>query len=96
MRIKTFVITKGVHDYQLENKEFHKAVYDCLHSFQCYNWGECCESDIEMNDQALETGDMILGNYDVPSSPENKLWVIADPADQDGKRVVTVLFPSEY
>ena len=49
-----------------------------------------------MNDQALASGDMILGNYDVPSSPEHKLWVIADPADQDGKRVVTVLFPSEY
>ena len=96
MRISTFVVTKGVHDYQLENKDFHKLVYDCLHRFQCADWGDCCEEDIKLNDFALEIGNRIIASYESEHSPEGKLWIIADATDEYGKRVVTVLFPSEY
>ena len=96
MRISTFVVTKGVHDYQLENKDFHKLVYDCLHRFQCCDWGDCCEEDTKLNDAALETGERILASYESEHSPEGRIWIIADVTDEEGKRMVTIAFPSDY
>ena len=96
MRISTFVITKNVSNLTLENSAFHKFVYSSLHRFQCHDWGDVCEEDRIANDEALKTGDRILAVYETDLCVKGKIWIIADAADEDGKRIVTVLFPSEY
>ena len=96
MRVSTFVVTRDVRMHQLENKEFNSFVYNSLHRFQCGDWGDCCEEDAMLNDTALNTGERIVAVYESEHSPEGKLWIIADATDENGKRVVTVLFPSEY
>lgn len=96
MRISTFVITKGVKDLCLEDKAFNDFMYASLHRFQCQNWGETCEEDALLNNTALETGERIIAVYEPPVFKHYRIWIIADTADEEGKRIVTVLFPSEY
>ena len=92
MRISTFVVTKGVHDYQLENKDFHKLVYDCLHRFQCADWGDCCEEDKKTNDAAIDPKDpgRVMSVYKFEDG--RVLWVITE---WDRSRT-TALLPEEY
>ena len=96
MRVSTFVVTHGVRTRQIESKDFNKFVYESLHRFQCGDWGDCCEEDAMLNEAALKAGERIIAVYEPTYDITDKIWIIADAADDDGKRVVTVLFPSEY
>ena len=51
---------------------------------------------ISYNEAALKAGECIIAVYEPEHDSADKIWIIADAADDDGKRIVTVLFPSEY
>ncbi len=53
------------------------------------DWGDLCDEDKAMNDEAVELGNRILSAYDTPNG---KLWIITE-ADRS---VTTFLLPSEY
>jgi hypothetical protein len=54
------------------------------------DWGEVCESDGALNDEAITDGSRILSAY--VSSNDTKFWIITE-ADRS---CTTVLLPSEY
>ena len=59
------------------------------------DWGEVGDEDKRANDQALVDGSRILSAY--RTSKGERLWIITEAADDEGKRAATtILKPSEY
>jgi hypothetical protein len=58
------------------------------------DWGEVCDEDKRLNDQALVNGERLLSAY--RTLKNERIWIITETAD-DGKRLATtILLPSEY
>ena len=59
------------------------------------DWGEVCDEDKLLNDQALVDGSRLLSAYRTLKG--TRVWIITEAADDDGKRACsTLLLPSEY
>lgn len=59
------------------------------------DWGEVCEDDKRLNDQALIDGSRLLSAYRTLKG--NRIWIITEAADEQGNRLATtILLPSEY
>lgn len=59
------------------------------------DWGEVCEEDKQLNDQALIDGSRLLSAYTTLKGV--KIWIITEAADEGGHRIATTcLLPSEY
>lgn len=59
------------------------------------DWGECCEEDIQTNNEALKCGMRILSVYFITgdaSESDKRIWIITE-ADRS---VTTLLLPEEY
>ena len=54
------------------------------------DWGELCEEDKQVNQQALKYGSRLLSAYETESG--TKFWIITE-ADRS---VTTVLLPDDY
>lgn len=65
-------------------------IQQALDRHQNGDWGDVCDEDKEVNNQALIHGDRILSAY--TSSNGTKFWIITE-ADRS---VTTVLLPEEY
>jgi hypothetical protein len=96
MKTSYFATTKGLQALGLEDLRVHKFMYNSLHLFLCQHWGDVCEEDALLNDQAMKNGDRVIGVYKTDLISEGEMWIIADAEDEEGKRVVTMLLPSEY
>ena len=61
------------------------------------DWGDICEEDKELNNQALIDGSRILSAYTLPDN-ETKIWIITDAEidDQHHRQCTTFLLPDEY
>jgi hypothetical protein len=58
-------------------------------------WGEVCDEDKRLNDQALVDGSRLLSAYRTLRG--ERLWIITEAADDQGHRSCsTILTPSEY
>ncbi len=53
------------------------------------DWGDVCDDDKQLNNQALEHGDRVLSSY---SHSDTKIWVITEC----DRSCTTILFPEEY
>ncbi len=59
------------------------------------DWGEVCEEDKLLNDQALVDGGRLLSAYRTLLG--KRLWVITEAVDDSGNRACTTLLrPEEY
>ncbi len=59
------------------------------------DWGDICDGDRQLNDEALQDGSRIMSVYS--TSKETKLWIITDATNDIGRReVTTVLLPEDY
>ena len=59
------------------------------------DWGDVCEEDKQLNDQALIDGSRILSSYTTLQGV--KIWIITEAADDNGNRMAsTILLPEEY
>jgi len=70
----------------------HLVIPPLLQRHVTGDFGDLCESDIEVNNEALETKDMILSSYVLEDVNNLKVYVITDA----GHETTTVLLPSEY
>jgi hypothetical protein len=66
---------------------------------QCHSrgdWGDLCDEDKALNDQAIIDGSRILSSYLLPD--ETKLWIITDAEidTQHNRQATTFLLPDEY
>lgn len=83
-------VTSRVNNRIADDTDFAKFVLVSLRRHAVCDWGEICESDKQLNNTSLETGDRLVSAYDSPVLP--KIWIITE-ADHS---VTTVLFPDEY
>lgn len=59
------------------------------------DWGEVCDEDKRLNDQALVDGSRLLSAYRTLKGV--RIWIITEAADDDGRRAATTaLLPEEY
>lgn len=59
------------------------------------DWGEVCQEDWQLNQDALDDGSRILSAYRTLKGV--KIWIITDAGDDDGHRASTcVLLPENY
>jgi hypothetical protein len=59
------------------------------------DWGEVCDEDKMLNDQALMDGSRLLSAYRTLKG--ERLWIITEACDDEGHRVATTArLPSEY
>ena len=59
------------------------------------DWGEICNEDKLLNDQAVASGERILSAY--RTLLNIRLWIITEAKDDDGQRVATtIILPEEY
>lgn len=65
------------------------AVYAALARHQKGDWGDVCDEDRGLNDEALKDGSRILSVY---KDGETKFWIITE-ADRSA---TTVLLPEDY
>lgn len=60
------------------------------------DWGDLCEEDRRLNDEAVCNGGRILSSYRINAGDE-KVWIITDAVDASGiRRVSTILRPEDY
>ena len=59
------------------------------------DWGEVCQEDKDLNDQAVVDGSRILSAYRTLKNV--RLWIVTEAEDDQGHRISsTILRPSEY
>lgn len=92
--IENFYITKGINDLCQDNPDFNTLVLEKIDEFMSCNWGNIPDDDKALNNNALITGERIIGSYLIN---DTKIWIIADPENEKGiRKAITVLLPEEY
>lgn len=89
------VVTNGINNMMMENKEFSDEVFISLKRYCAKDWGDICEDDAMTNERALEYPDdlYLLGAYHTSCG---KIWIITERISEvSGYNGTTILFPSE-
>lgn len=61
------------------------------------DFGDLCDEDRHLNEQAVVNGDRILSAYILADNAKAKIWIISEAKGDDGKRASTcLLLPSDY
>ena len=85
------VVTRAVADRMQADKTFKKFVYSSLRRYIDCDWGPMDDSDKELNDNAVKTGESrILAAYVYQT--DTTIWIITEW----DRSVTTILFPSDY
>lgn len=86
----TLVQTTGVYAESSTDSVFSKEIVKCLARHCNKDWGDLCEEDAAMNDEAVQAGEgRLLSSY---KTSKGKLWIITE----HDRTVTTILFPHEY
>ncbi len=84
------VMTNGINSKMAENKKFSDEIMNCFKKYMVCDWGDMCNEDKEMNDNALRTGTArVLAAY---NTSEGRVYIITE---QD-RSYTTILFANEY
>lgn len=84
------VMTNGISNKMAESQKFANEITDCFKRYITCDWGNMCDEDKEMNDNALRTGTArVLAAYD---TSEGRVYIITE---QD-RSCTTILFADEY
>ncbi len=84
------VMTSGVNNKIAESEKFAREIKICMEKYITCDWGDLCNEDKEMNDNALRNGnDRILADYD---TSEGKVYIITE----HDRSATTILFADEY
>ena len=82
------VMTAGVNNLLAEDIDFAKEVASSLKKYVQGDWGDLCQDDKTLNEEALVHGERIFAKYDIKPS----IYIITER----DRSVTTILFPSEY
>lgn len=82
-------LTKGIDELMSSDTHFRMFVSTSLGRYIQGDWGNLCEEDQRLNEQALIDGDRLMGSY---TKGEKKIWIITE-ADRS---TTTILLPEEY
>lgn len=69
--------------------------HELLQRHAACDWGDVCQDDWKLNDEALNDGSRLLSAYVLRSGV--RIWCITEAADDEGQRAATtLLLPEEY
>lgn len=84
-------VTRGIDDKTREDFMFGAFVTKSFERHSNGDWGDLCEEDKALNDNALKNGDdRIFSSY--TNEDGTKIWIITEW----DRSVTTILFPDEY
>lgn len=84
-------VTRGIDDRTHKDFVFGAFVIKSFQRHSNGDWGDLCEEDKEMNEQALASGkDRLLSKYDYDEN--TSIYIITEW----DRSVTTILFPDEY
>lgn len=89
MQYGQFYMTRGILDNMERSRAFCENIVLALIRYICGDWGELCEDDRKLNDEAITDGGRILAAY---PSCMGKIWIITEW----DRSATTILFPDEY
>jgi hypothetical protein len=73
----------------------HQTPLDFLQRHLSGDWGDLCQEDRLLNDQALVNGSRLLSAYRLKDG--TKIWCITEAVGENGRReATTFLLPEEY
>ena len=67
-----------------------QSALDFLKRHASCDWGDVCDQDKALNDQAIDEGDRLLSAYKTNGGVD--IWIITE----SDRSVTTILLPSEY
>lgn len=86
------VMTRGIHEKMIDDGRFCTFVLSSYRHYIVGDWGDTCEEDAKMNDEAVKSNeDRIFAVYKMPNT-DITIWIITEWDHS----VTTILFPSEY
>ena len=88
-KLGKLVMTRGVHSKIKENVDFAVGVLDAFERYQRCAWGDLCDEDNALNEQALKDGERIFALYNIGN---DKIYIITEW----DRSVTTILLPEEY
>lgn len=93
-KLGQIVSTAGVSSKAEDDKEFAHFVQKSLGRYYKCDWGETCDEDCGVNDEAVENGDRVLAVYHYKNTDGSTtvIWIITEW----DRSVTTILFPDEY
>ncbi len=83
------IITYGVNVAVAESTDFAMEVHNAMTRYCKGDWGDICEEDKEMNNEALHTGERLFAAY---HTCKGKLYIITEW----DRSATTILFVNEY
>ena len=89
------VCTVTLNNVITENRQFAKEVVSALQRYVNKDWGDLCEEDKQINDNALQYPDdlYILAAY---KTCKGKIYIITNRISENvGDNATTICFPSE-
>ena len=86
------VATADVAKRMKTERAFNDFVRYSIQEFRNCNWGDMVDSDKEMNDEAVKSGDGRIHGVYSSSALSVKIWIITE-AD---RKTTTILYPHEY
>ncbi len=85
------ICTRSIAGRLESDRKFSSFVQPSFGRYLGSDWGDTCEEDKAMNDEALKDNERIFAVYIYPETGET-IWIITEW----DRSVTTILFPSEY
>lgn len=82
--------TRGINNTVADDIVFAKEVLSCIRRYKMQDWGDMCEEDKKMNNDAVKYhNDRILASY---NTSKGKIYIITEC----DRSYTTILFANEY
>ena len=76
-KIGRLLMTRGVADKTHEDCDFSDFVSSSLARYINRDWGELCDEEKALNDEAILNGERIMGAY-IDEEYDWKIWIITE------------------
>lgn len=83
------VMTRGVSDAMDVDDKFATEVFEARQKYRKGDWGDTCEEDKKLNNEAVKNGDRIVALY---KTSKGNIFIITEC----DRSATTILFTYEY
>lgn len=91
--VGNLVVTKSINDKMHEYPVFRAFVLMSLGRHVRCDWGDLCDEDKLINEEALSSGQgRLFSSYTSKRGSKEKIWIITEW----DRSTTTILFPEEY
>ena len=83
-------MTRGINEEMASDESFEKEILKAFSRYLKKDWGEMCEEDKQINDEAVKSGNNRILAFYVTS--KDKIYIITE----HDRSATTILFADEY